>query len=154
MGVKTDFPQQTVTDSDDESAWQTLRDIANALNSEQTETPRTSYEEMRSSKRIPCAIPVRLFWYHIHATGGATLGGTAEAMARNISRGGVGLITRRVFHQENRVIAEIFNANATWKLQCRVAFCRHLEGVFHEVGLQFLSLTPDDQSNDVKSPIT
>ncbi|MHC4611074.1 MAG: sensor domain-containing diguanylate cyclase, partial [Planctomycetota bacterium] len=126
----------TAEDGVDGAQLDTLLAIAQRLNTKETGT----FVGIRKQERKRLVAPCILHYF----TGAGAEMGSEQAAARNISSGGIGIMVSRTLIR-GEPVEIVLSAGASQQfLAGLVAFCRHIEGSIHELGVQFVihSVTP------------
>jgi hypothetical protein len=91
--------------------------------------------ERRDIERARFVFPIKLTWTD------PRLGeGELWAMSHNLSRRGMGLIAKRMFHTNDRLTLHLPMPDQTMRqLDVVVAFCRYVSSMYHDVGLRFVA---------------
>ena len=108
----------------------TLADVATKLNAEETD----EFAGMRKQERRRVVMPCRLNYFT--ESGNEVRG--EEAVTRNISTGGVGVLVPRPMVRAEAVEVVMQKKDSHLFLAGLVTFCRHIEGGIHEIGVQFV----------------
>lgn len=112
--------------------WAQLQRVVDEM---QRPTSINGEAERRDVERARFVFPMRLTWLDPqHGEG------ELWAMSHNLSRRGMGLIARRMFHEGDRLTLHLpMPDGVTRQLDTAVAFCRYVSNMYHDLGLQFLS---------------
>jgi diguanylate cyclase (GGDEF)-like protein len=120
----------------EEISQQKLIDIATRLNTEEGGPTFGIRKEERKKLVMPCTL------HHLAETGEVVL--REQAVSRNVSTGGMGLVIPRPMMRGEPVEIVLEKGDSKLFLAGLVAFCRTIHGSIHEVGIQFVtySLSP------------
>lgn len=110
--------------------WQQLQNVINGL---QRPMPIDDESERRDVDRARFVFPVKLTWVDEHMNQGELW-----AMSHNLSRRGMGLIAKRMFHKDDHLTLHLPMPDQTMRqIDVTVAFCRYVSSMYHDVGLRF-----------------
>ena len=118
-------------------SWRAFKKLVNELN--QDSHQRTPDRDHRASAREPFPVPIRLQRYapderKPHNAQDPSI----VALGRNISRGGLAAVVRRMYRPEDPVYLVVDTKTTHLRLVGRIVFCRHIMGMFHEIGIEFV----------------
>jgi len=108
-----------------------METLARQLNENEIEVFTELRKEERKNVVIPCTL-------HSFSKSISDLI-AEEAVTRNISTGGVGLLIERPMVRGEPGEVVLNQGTSKLFLAGLVAFCRHIDGRIHEIGLQFVS---------------
>ncbi|MFQ5591415.1 MAG: HDOD domain-containing protein [Phycisphaerae bacterium] len=113
-----------------------LLSAAEALNS----AKEGEFSGFRKQRRQQLVTPCTLHYF----TDTSSETHAVQAVTRNVSTGGIGLLVVQPMVRGEAVEVALNRDSAELFLAGLVAFCRHIEGTIHEVGVQFVahSVTP------------
>jgi hypothetical protein len=113
-----------------------LIDTATRLNAEEAGQFVGIRKEERKKLVMPCTL------HHLPESGDVVL--REQAVSRNVSTGGMGLVIPRPMMRGEAVEVVLERGDSELFLAGLVAFCRPIQGSIHEVGIQFVthSLSP------------
>lgn len=115
--------------------WAQLQSVIRDL---QHPTPMDAESERRDVQRARFVFPIKLTWTDQHQGEGELW-----AMSHNLSRRGMGLIAKRMFHMNDRLLLHLpMPDQTTRQLDAVVAFCRYVSSMYHDVGLRFIGVKP------------
>lgn len=120
----------------EEISQQRLIDVATRLNAEEAGQIVGIRKEERKKLVMPCTL------HHLPESGEVVL--REQAVSRNVSTGGMGLVIPRPMMRGEAVEVVLEKGDSKLFLAGLVAFCRPIHGSIHEVGIQFVthSLSP------------
>lgn len=108
-----------------------LRQILDRL--DKAEAEGEHHSERRADPRL--RYRVRHLVVHVNQ-GGAEVAFVVPS--RNISRGGMAFLHRRMLHVDTPCRVQVMLPGGEWlRVTARVVRCQHVNGVLHEIGLQF-----------------
>jgi len=97
--------------------------------------------ERRRDERISCCEPLRVV--PVRADGSIAWESADEAVVRNVSQGGMGLVQNGE-HSPSRVLLELHDGNRPVYLPADVCHVVALQGGLFQIGCRFSSETPED----------
>ncbi len=115
----------------DDPSLRELLAIAGELNKNDVDTFSGIRKEERKKLTVGCAVN--------YFTGNGAAMGTAQAATRSVSTGGIGLLLARPLARGEAVEIVLDKGTSQLFLAGIVAFCRHIVGRVHDVGVQFVT---------------